>query len=115
MGVGDHVGIYAYNGIEWVEAMMALYKIRAVPVNINYRYVENELKYLCTNADLVAIVAQQEFAPRIAAIRSDLPKLDACGDRGRRERCVDRRPGVHRLRSRDRGGFAGSRLRATLR
>jgi Acyl-CoA synthetases (AMP-forming)/AMP-acid ligases II len=72
---GNHVGIYAYNGVEWVEAMMALYKIRAVPVNINYRYVESELKYLCTNADLVAIVAQQEFAPRLAAIRADLPTL----------------------------------------
>ena len=72
---GDHVGIYAYNGVEWIETMMALYKIRAVPVNINYRYVESELKYLCTNADLVAIVAQQEFAPRLAAIRGDLPKL----------------------------------------
>ena len=72
---GEHVGIYAYNGVEWVESMMALYKIRAVPVNINYRYVENELKYLCTNANLVAVVAQQEFAPRIAAIRGDLPVL----------------------------------------
>lgn len=72
---GNHVGIYAYNGVEWVEAMMALYKIRALPVNINYRYVESELKYLCTNADLVAIVAQQEFAPRLAAIRAELPKL----------------------------------------
>ena len=72
---GNHVGIYAYNGVEWVETMLALYKIRAVPVNINYRYVESELEYLCTNADLVAIVAQQEFAPRLAAIRSGLPKL----------------------------------------
>lgn len=72
---GDHVGIYAYNGVEWIESMMALYKIRAVPVNINYRYVESELQYLCTNADLVAIVAQQEFAPRLAAITGNLPKL----------------------------------------
>ncbi len=75
VGPGDHVGIYAYNGIEWIETMMALYKIRAVPVNINYRYVESELEYLCANADLVAVVAQQEFAPRLAAIRSQLPKL----------------------------------------
>jgi acyl-CoA synthetase (AMP-forming)/AMP-acid ligase II len=72
---GDHVGIYAYNGVEWVETLLAVYKIRAVPININYRYVEAELEYLCTNADLVALVAQQEFAPRIAAIRSHLPKL----------------------------------------
>src|SRR4051794_41100842 len=72
---GDHVGIYAYNGVEWVETLLAVYKIRAVPININYRYVEAELQYLCTNADLVALVAQQEFAPRIAAIRANLPKL----------------------------------------
>ena len=50
------------------------YKIRAVPININYRYVEAELEYLCTNADLVALVAQQEFAPRIAAIREQPPE-----------------------------------------
>jgi acyl-CoA synthetase (AMP-forming)/AMP-acid ligase II len=72
---GDHVGVYAYNGVHWVETLLATYKIRAVPVNINYRYVEAELEYLCTNADLVAVVAQQEFAPRLAAIRSALPKL----------------------------------------
>ncbi|HEY3721831.1 MAG TPA: acyl-CoA synthetase [Acidimicrobiia bacterium] len=75
IGMGDHVGIYAYNGVEWVEAMMALYKLRAVPVNINYRYVESELEYLCENADLVAIVLQREFAPRVAAIRDALPQL----------------------------------------
>jgi acyl-CoA synthetase (AMP-forming)/AMP-acid ligase II len=75
IGEGDHVGIYAYNGVEWVEGMVALYKIRAVPVNINYRYVENELQYLCENADLVAIIMQREFASRVAAIRDRLPML----------------------------------------
>lgn len=72
---GEHVGIYAYNGVEWVEGLVALYKIRAVPVNINYRYVESELRYLCANADLVAIIAQYEFASRLAAIRDELPTL----------------------------------------
>ena len=67
---GEHVGIYAYNGVEWVEGMVALYKISAVPVNINYRYVEQELRYLCDNADLVAVILQREFAPRLAAIRA---------------------------------------------
>jgi acyl-CoA synthetase (AMP-forming)/AMP-acid ligase II len=75
IGHGDHVGIYAYNGVEWVEAMAALYKIRAVPVNINYRYVESELRYLFDNADLRAVVLQREFAPRVAAIIDDLPLL----------------------------------------
>src|ERR1700682_4062246 len=48
---GDHVGIYAYNSVEWVEAVWAIFKIRAVWVNINYRYVEDELAYLFGNAD----------------------------------------------------------------
>ena len=74
-GSGDHVGIYAYNGPEWVEGMMALYKLRAVPVNVNYRYVETELRYLCDNADLVGLIMQRAFAPRVAAIREDLPQL----------------------------------------
>jgi 3-oxocholest-4-en-26-oate---CoA ligase len=75
IGEGDHVGIYGYNSVEWVEAMMALYKLRAVPVNVNYRYVESELRYLCDNADMVGLVLQREFAPRVAAIRADLPQL----------------------------------------
>ncbi|MEN9594155.1 MAG: hypothetical protein RLY23_638 [Actinomycetota bacterium] len=72
---GEHVGIYAYNGVEWVESMAALYKMRAVPVNINFRYVENELRYLFDNADLKALVVQREFVPRVAAIISELPLL----------------------------------------
>src|SRR5207247_477171 len=66
---GQHVGLYLFNGTEYVEAMLGCLKIRAVPINVNYRYVEGELEYLFTDADLVAVVHQQEFSPRIAAIR----------------------------------------------
>ncbi len=72
---GDHIGIHAFNSAEFVEGMFACYKLRAVPININYRYVEAELAYLFDNADLVALVHQRQFAPRIAAIRGGLPKL----------------------------------------
>ena len=75
IGRGDHVGVYAYNRVEWVESLLALFKIRAIPVNINYRYVEDELRYLFGNADLKALIHEEHFAPRIAAIRSDLPEL----------------------------------------
>src|SRR3954454_9153182 len=77
VAVGDHVGIYAYNGPEWVEAMFGVWKARAVPINVNYRYVEAELSYLFDNADLVALVHGREFIPRIDAVRADLPKLKA--------------------------------------
>jgi acyl-CoA synthetase (AMP-forming)/AMP-acid ligase II len=76
-GVGErqHVAIYAYNSIEFVETMLAAYKLRAVPINVNYRYVEDELVYLYDNADVVATVFQAEFCNRIAAVRDRLPML----------------------------------------
>ncbi len=72
---GDHIGVYAYNGPEWVEAMFGAWKARAVPINVNYRYVEAELAYLFDNADLVGLVHGREFVPRIAAVKDQCPKL----------------------------------------
>lgn len=75
VGRGDHVGLYLYNGNEYMEATFAAYKLRAVPINVNFRYVEGELRYLFDNADLVALVHGREFIPRIAAVAADAPKL----------------------------------------
>ncbi len=72
---GDHVGIHALNSVEWVESMLGCYKARAVPINVNFRYVEDELRYLYDNADLVAVVHDRDFAPRIAAIRDEIETL----------------------------------------
>ncbi len=73
---GDHVGIYAYNSVEWVETAWAVFKLRAVWININYRYVEEELRYLIGNADLKALVFQRQFSPLVAALLGDLPGLE---------------------------------------
>jgi len=75
VGAGDHVGIYAYNSVQWVETLWAVFKLRAVWVNINYRYVEDELAYLFDNADLKALVYQREFAPRVRGVLDRLPML----------------------------------------
>ncbi|MHB8220868.1 MAG: acyl-CoA synthetase [Acidimicrobiales bacterium] len=75
VGTGDHVGIYAYNSVEWVETAWAVFKLRAVWININYRYVEDELRYLFTNADLKALVHQREFSPRVTALLPELPTV----------------------------------------
>src|SRR5438132_3865372 len=72
---GDHVGLYLYNSTEYIEAALAAYKIRAVPININFRYVEDELRYLFDDADLVALVYHREFAPRVAAVARDMTEL----------------------------------------
>ncbi len=75
IGPGDHVGIYALNCVEWVETAWAVFKLRAVWVNINYRYVEDELRYLFTNADLKALVVQRQFAPRVASLLPEMADL----------------------------------------
>ena len=75
IGPGDHVGIYALNGPEWVETAWAVFKLRAVWVNINYRYVQEELRYLFSNADLVALVHQRKFSANVAALLPELPGL----------------------------------------
>jgi acyl-CoA synthetase (AMP-forming)/AMP-acid ligase II len=75
VGPGDHVGIYGFNSLEFVETILAAYKLRAVPINVNYRYVEAELRYLFDNADLVALVHDAQYTPRIAAVKDALPML----------------------------------------
>ncbi|MBX6391228.1 MAG: acyl-CoA synthetase [Frankia sp.] len=72
---GDHVAIYAYNVVEWVEAMLAAYKIRAVCVNVNFRYVAEELAYLLGNATPVALVFQRQFTSRVAEVAPKVPSL----------------------------------------
>jgi acyl-CoA synthetase (AMP-forming)/AMP-acid ligase II len=72
---GDHVGVQLYNCTEYVETMIACFKVRAVPVNVNYRYVEDELAYLFTDADLVALVVDPEFVPRVESVRPRTPML----------------------------------------
>ena len=72
---GEHVGIQLYNGVEYLTAMIGCFKVRAVPINVNYRYVEEELAYLYNDADLVAVVYDVEFAQRVRAVRDHAAKL----------------------------------------
>ena len=75
VGPGDFVGCYLTNGTEYLETMFAAFKLRAVPVNINYRYVADELRYLFADAGLVAVVCEQRFAPNVAEVAGDVPTL----------------------------------------
>jgi fatty-acyl-CoA synthase len=71
----DHVALYLYNGNEYLEGMVAAYKARTAPFNVNYRYVEEELLYLLDNADAKAVVYHACFAPVLARVRARLPQL----------------------------------------
>ncbi len=72
----DHLAIYLYNGNEYLESMLGAFQARVAPLNVNYRYVEEELLYLFRNSGSRAVVYHAEFAPRIAAIRGQLPELE---------------------------------------
>ena len=72
---GDKVAIYSWDRAEWVEAMLGTYKARAAPVNVNYRYVAAEARYILDNSDAVVVVHERAFAPLLAAIRADLPNV----------------------------------------
>jgi fatty-acyl-CoA synthase len=71
----DHVGLYLRNGNEYLEAMVAGYRARVAPFNVNFRYVEEELLYLLADAKARALVYAAEFAPQVQAIRGRLPEL----------------------------------------
>ncbi|MEV6216534.1 acyl-CoA synthetase [Nocardia sp. NPDC051833] len=75
VGKDDHVGVYSRNSIEAVEAMYAAFKLRAVPVNVNYRYVADEVRYLADNADLVALIHERGYADIVAEVAPRLAKL----------------------------------------
>jgi 3-oxocholest-4-en-26-oate---CoA ligase len=72
----DHLALYLYNGNEYLEGMFGSYKARVAPLNVNYRYVDEELLYLLRDSRARALVYHAEFAPRVAAIRGQLPDLE---------------------------------------
>jgi fatty-acyl-CoA synthase len=75
IGAGDHVAILGWNRAEWIEAQHGTYKARAAVVNVNYRYVAEELRYLLENAEAVAIVFERSFAVMVDEVRGDCPTL----------------------------------------
>jgi 3-oxocholest-4-en-26-oate---CoA ligase len=72
---GQHIGLYLQNSLEYMEGTLAAYKIRAVPINVNYRYAADELRHLFNEADLVGVVHQPEYAALVTEIRPDVPTL----------------------------------------
>ncbi|WP_425247865.1 acyl-CoA synthetase [Streptomyces sp. NEAU-NA10] len=72
---GEHLGLHLYNGIEYLQTVLGCLKARIVPVNVNYRYVEEELVYLYRDADLVALVFDAEFTDRVAGALPQAPAL----------------------------------------
>jgi acyl-CoA synthetase (AMP-forming)/AMP-acid ligase II len=71
----DLLGLYAYNGNEFVEALLGTFQARVAPFNVNFRYVKSELQYLLADSGATALIYHAAFAPRVAEILPDLPQL----------------------------------------
>ncbi|WP_052633093.1 acyl-CoA synthetase, partial [Mycobacterium tuberculosis] len=71
----DKVGLYCRNRIEIVIAMLGIVKAGAILVNVNFRYVEGELRYLFDNSDMVALVHERRYADRVANVLPDTPHV----------------------------------------
>jgi len=72
----DHLALYLYNGNEYLEGMLGAFMARVAPLNVNYRYVEEELLYLFRNSRARGVVYHAEFAPHVDALRRAIPELD---------------------------------------
>lgn len=105
VGLGDPVGLQLRNGSEYLEATLAACKLRAIPINVNYRYVERELQHLYEDAGLRALLHDAAFADRVATAASRLPgithRLEVGGPTDAYEDALDRQPA--------RGDFPGRR------
>ena len=71
----DKVGLYCRNRIEIVIAMLGIVKAGAILVNVNFRYVEGELKYLFDNSDMVALVHERRYSDRVANVLPETPNV----------------------------------------
>ena len=74
-GPGSKVASYLYNSNEYIEGVFATFKLRGVPVNVNYRYLEDELAYLIDNSDAEALLFHGELGDRVAKVRDRAPRV----------------------------------------
>ena len=75
VGKDDKVGLYCRNRIEIVIAMLGIVKAGAILVNVNYRYVEGELRYLFENSDMVALIQERQYSDRVANVLPEVPNV----------------------------------------
>ncbi|MBK9969811.1 MAG: AMP-binding protein [Acidimicrobiaceae bacterium] len=75
LGPDSKIGLFLYNGNEYLEAHYAAFKMRGVPINVNYRYMDEELWYLLDNSDAEALVFHSSLGDRVERVRERLPKL----------------------------------------
>ena len=75
LGPDSKVAVYMYNSVEFMESQFGAMKMRGVPINVNYRYLDDELWYLLDNSDSEAIIFHSSLGDRVGRVAERLPKL----------------------------------------
>jgi fatty-acyl-CoA synthase len=75
LGPDSKVALFMYNCNEYMESQFGVFKMRGVPINVNYRYLDDELWYLLDNSDSEAIIFHSSLGDRVARVAERLPKL----------------------------------------
>ncbi len=75
LGPDSKIALYMYNCNEYMESHYAAFKMRGVAINVNYRYLDEELWYLLDNSDSEAIIFHRSLADRVGRVVDRLPKL----------------------------------------
>ena len=76
IGRDDKVALYLYNGPEYLQTEFAAFKLGAIPCNVNYRYLVDELEYLLRNSDAKAIVFDESLRGHVLAASGRCPDLE---------------------------------------
>jgi acyl-CoA synthetase (AMP-forming)/AMP-acid ligase II len=66
VGPGARVGLVARNSVPFVVSFLACFKLRAVPVNVNYRYVAAEMKQILGDSEAAAVILDEDLAGECA-------------------------------------------------
>ena len=77
LGANSKAGLYLNNSNEYLIAQYAIFKVGGIPINVNYRYVEEELIYLLENSDAEAVFYHACYSSRIKEISGSLPNIKA--------------------------------------
>jgi fatty-acyl-CoA synthase len=72
---GEKIAFYMRNCPEYSEGIAAGFKAGLTHVNVNYRYIEQELIYLLDNSDATVVIYDSEFQHYVDEIKNQLPRV----------------------------------------
>ncbi len=75
VGPGSRVAQLLYNCPEYLESVFAAFKVRATPVNVNYRYLADEVAYILSNSEAEVLVFHGSLGDRLTGVADRAPHL----------------------------------------